>query len=74
MLAQESTSTGVFYAIYSHPMLLLLILLLLFAFHIALAVYTFNDAKRKRGMDQSIWVLIVALTGLFGFIVYLIVR
>jgi hypothetical protein len=73
-MLSQTTNTGVFYAIYSHPMLLLLILFLLFVFHIALAVYTYNDAKKRSGMDQSIWVLIIALTGLFGFIVYIIVR
>jgi len=40
---------------------------------ILLAVWVYGDAK-KRGENAALWVLIVLLTGIIGFIVYLIVR
>jgi hypothetical protein len=40
---------------------------------ILLAVWVYRDA-RKRGMEATLWLLVVLLTGIFGLIVYLIVR
>ena len=40
---------------------------------ILLAVWVYRDAK-KRGMEATLWLLLVLLTGLIGLIVYLIVR
>jgi TctA family transporter len=40
---------------------------------IVLAVWVYRDAN-ERGMDATIWLLIVLLTGIIGLIIYLIVR
>ena len=40
---------------------------------ILLAVWVYRDAK-KRGMEATLWLLVVLLTGFIGLIVYLIVR
>jgi uncharacterized membrane protein YhaH (DUF805 family) len=45
----------------------------LFVVWILLAVWVYRDAK-KRGMEATLWLLLVLLTGFIGFIVYLIVR
>jgi len=45
----------------------------LIALWIYICVYVYRDAKR-RGMDATVWLLLVLLTGLIGLIVYLIVR
>jgi len=38
------------------------------------AIWVYNDAKKRRGMPHTIWLLIVLLTGVVGLIVYLIIR
>ena len=38
-----------------------------------LLVWVYRDAK-SRGMEAGIWVLIVALVGILGLIIYLVVR
>ncbi len=40
---------------------------------ILLAVWVYRDAK-KRGMEATLWLLVVLLTGFIGLVVYLIVR
>ncbi|MEM3586801.1 MAG: PLDc N-terminal domain-containing protein [Candidatus Jordarchaeaceae archaeon] len=40
---------------------------------IVLAVWVYKDAN-ERGMDATIWLLIVLLTGIIGLIIYLVVR
>jgi TctA family transporter len=45
----------------------------LIAVWILLAVWVYRDAK-KRGMEATLWLLVVLLTGFIGLIVYLIVR
>jgi TctA family transporter len=45
----------------------------LIAVWILLAVWVYRDAK-KRGMEATLWLLLVLLTGFIGLIVYLIVR
>jgi TctA family transporter len=45
----------------------------LIAVWILLAVWVYRDA-RKRGMEATLWLLVVLLTGIIGLIVYLIVR
>lgn len=40
---------------------------------IIIAVYVYNDAK-NRHMNALLWVLIVLFTGIFGLIIYLLVR
>jgi uncharacterized membrane protein YhaH (DUF805 family) len=45
----------------------------LIAVWILLAVWVYRDAK-KRGMEATLWLLVVLLTGIIGLIVYLIVR
>ncbi len=40
---------------------------------IAIAVWVYKDAK-KRDMNETVWLLIVLLTGCIGCIIYLIVR
>jgi hypothetical protein len=44
------------------------------ALNIALLVWVAKDAK-NRGMDNAVlWLILVALTGLIGFIIYILVR
>jgi TctA family transporter len=45
----------------------------LIAVWILLAVWVYRDAK-KRGMEATLWLLVVLLTGFIGLVVYLIVR
>ena len=40
---------------------------------IIMCVWVYGDAK-KRGMDETVWLLIVLFTGILGLIIYLIVR
>lgn len=40
---------------------------------VIIAVYVYNDAK-NRHMNALLWVLIVLFTGIFGLIIYLLVR
>jgi len=49
------------------------VILGLIALWIYICVYVYRDAKR-RGMDATVWLLLVLLTGFIGLIVYLIVR
>ena len=51
----------------------ILIIIALFVVWILLAVWVYRDAK-KRGMEATLWLLLVLLTGFIGLIVYLIVR
>jgi uncharacterized membrane protein YhaH (DUF805 family) len=51
----------------------ILIIIGLFVVWILLAVWVYRDAK-KRGMEATLWLLLVLLTGFIGLIVYLIVR
>jgi uncharacterized membrane protein YhaH (DUF805 family) len=51
----------------------ILFILGLIAVWILLAVWVYRDA-RKRGMEATLWLLLVLLTGFIGLIVYLIVR
>ena len=69
MLSQSILAT-----FYTSPGLMLLFLLMWFIISLAMAVYVFNDAKKHKSVDQNIWFLIVAITGLLGFIGYMIVR
>jgi len=51
-----------------------LIFLAIFALHIALLVWVAKDAK-NRGMDSPvIWMILVLVTGLVGFIIYILTR
>jgi hypothetical protein len=52
---------------------IILLILGLIAVWILLAVWVYRDAK-KRGMEATLWLLLVLLTGFIGLIVYLIVR
>jgi heme/copper-type cytochrome/quinol oxidase subunit 2 len=52
---------------------IILLILGLLAVWILLAVWVYRDAK-KRGMEATLWLLVVLLTGFIGLIVYLIVR
>jgi hypothetical protein len=52
---------------------IILLILGLLAVWILLAVWVYRDAK-KRGMEATLWLLLVLLTGFIGLIVYLIVR
>ncbi|MGV9204954.1 MAG: PLDc N-terminal domain-containing protein [Promethearchaeia archaeon] len=40
---------------------------------IAIAVWVYRDAK-ERDMNETMWLLIILLTGCIGCIIYLIVR
>ena len=51
----------------------ILLIIALFVVWILLAVWVYRDAK-KRGMEATLWLLLVLLTGFIGLIVYLIVR
>jgi TctA family transporter len=51
----------------------ILLIIGLIAVWILLAVWVYRDAK-KRGMEATLWLLVVLLTGFIGLIVYLIVR
>jgi hypothetical protein len=51
-----------------------LIIVGLIALNIALLVWVAKDAK-NRGMDNAVlWMILVMLTGLIGFIIYILVR
>ncbi len=52
---------------------IILFFIALFVVWILLAVWVYRDAK-KRGMEATLWLLLVLLTGFIGLIVYLIVR
>ena len=52
---------------------IILFIIGLIAVWILLAVWVYRDAK-KRGMEATLWLLVVLLTGIIGLIVYLIVR
>ncbi|MCC6049670.1 MAG: PLDc N-terminal domain-containing protein [Thermofilum sp.] len=52
---------------------IILLIIGLIAVWILLAVWVYRDAK-KRGMEATLWLLLVLLTGIIGLIVYLIVR
>jgi uncharacterized membrane protein YhaH (DUF805 family) len=52
---------------------IILFIIGLFVVWILLAVWVYRDAK-KRGMEATLWLLLVLLTGFIGLIVYLIVR
>jgi TctA family transporter len=52
---------------------IILFIIGLIAVWILLAVWVYRDAK-KRGMEATLWLLVVLLTGFIGLIVYLIVR
>jgi TctA family transporter len=52
---------------------IILFIIALFVVWILLAVWVYRDAK-KRGMEATLWLLLVLLTGFIGLIVYLIVR
>ncbi|MCC6051010.1 MAG: PLDc N-terminal domain-containing protein [Thermofilum sp.] len=52
---------------------IILLIIGLIAVWILLAVWVYRDAK-KRGMEATLWLLVVLLTGFIGLIVYLIVR
>ena len=52
---------------------IILLIIGLIAVWILLAVWVYRDAK-KRGMEATLWLLVVLLTGIIGLIVYLIVR
>jgi len=52
---------------------IILFIIGLIAVWILLAVWVYRDAK-KRGMEATLWLLLVLLTGIIGLIVYLIVR
>jgi hypothetical protein len=41
--------------------------------HILLAIWVYHDI-RQRNMGSSIWIVIALLTGLFGTLVYAVVR
>jgi TctA family transporter len=52
---------------------IILLIIGLIAVWILLAMWVYRDAK-KRGMEATLWLLVVLLTGFIGLIVYLIVR
>ncbi len=54
-------------------MILISVIILGCILPIILCVWVYRDAE-KRGMDNTIWLLIVLLTGCIGCIIYLIVR
>ena len=45
----------------------------MFVVWIFIGIWVYRDA-RDRGMDATIWLLIVLLVGIIGLIIYLIVR
>jgi hypothetical protein len=51
-----------------HPLLLLVMVV-----HILVAVWVYQDIRR-RGCESGIWIVIALLTGLLGTLVYAIVR
>ena len=52
----------------AHPLLLLVLVV-----HILVAVWVYQDIRR-RGCGSGIWIVIVLLTGLLGTLVYAVVR
>ncbi|MCK4478023.1 PLDc N-terminal domain-containing protein [Candidatus Bathyarchaeota archaeon] len=44
-----------------------------FLIAILLCVWVYRDAE-SRGMNGTLWLIIVLITGIFGLIIYLIVR
>lgn len=50
-----------------------LIPIVFFIVAILLCVWVYRDAQ-SRGMNGALWLIIVLITGIFGLIIYLIVR
>ncbi len=54
--------------------MIIFLVLVIIALHIALLVWVARDAK-SRGMDSAVlWMLLVMITGLIGFIIYIFSR
>src|SRR5438094_1461483 len=50
------------------------VIVAIIALHIALLIWVARDAK-SRGMDNAVvWMILVMLTGIIGFIIYLVTR
>jgi len=52
---------------------LCLIPIVWFVIAIALCIWVYRDAE-SRGMNGALWLIIVILTGIFGLLIYLLVR
>ena len=51
--------------------LMFLILGIVISLHIILSVWVYIDAKKRVKINRRFWITIVALTGILGFIAYL---
>ncbi|MFC5277711.1 PLDc N-terminal domain-containing protein [Halorubrum rubrum] len=51
----------------------LLFTLLLFAVHIAMIVWTYNDAQKRSGHPPVLWAIVVFLAPLLGIVLYFII-
>lgn len=51
-----------------------LFLLIWLAIGALLTIWVYNDAKGRRGMDPTLWAIVVLLCGPVGFIVYVAIR
>ena len=49
-------------------------LIIYYVIGIFCAIWVYNDAKKRRGMPQLIWMFVVILTGIVGIIIYLVIR
>jgi TctA family transporter len=53
--------------------MMILIPLVWFIIGILLCIWVYKDAER-RGMNAVLWLIVVLISGIIGFIIYLVVR
>ena len=72
MIFQEGGYVNPYAFFEANPWVLALLILLVVSVHIILSIWVYKDAKKEELASYRIWIAIVALSGIVGFILYLI--
>ncbi len=71
MILQEAVYLGMMFGI----MIILIVFLTIWCVvGVVVALWIYNDAKERENMDETVWALIGLLLGLFGLIIYILLR
>jgi len=76
MLLQYDFDWNAYYwsAYWSSMLIWLIPLLIYYVLGVLCAIWVYRDAKGRRGMPATTWLVIVLLTGIVGLIIYIIIR
>ncbi|TXT59887.1 MAG: hypothetical protein BAJALOKI2v1_160059 [Promethearchaeota archaeon] len=72
MIFQQRGYVDPYEFLMANPQFIFLIIGIIVAINVLLSVWVYRDARKKEIVTYRIWVTIVVLSGIIGFIIYLL--